>query len=124
VTHHLHHHWLQEGEHIQWHGIANRGADNTRQVGGILYLTDQRLFFEPHILERVTQEHEWQAPLTDVRLSLGDGLWNPHIPVIRDMALRYHLEVIQADGSFEDFWLTHLGEPLERIAHYDGQTST
>jgi hypothetical protein len=121
VTHHLHHHWLRDGEQIAWHGIANRGADNTRQVGGILYLTDQRLFFKPHILERVTQEPEWQTPLADVRMSLGPGSWDPHIPVIRDVALRYRLEVIAADGSVEDFFLTHLGEPLERIAHWEGQ---
>jgi len=123
VTHHIRHRWIREGEHILWHGVANRGADNTRQVGGTLYLTDQRLFFEPHILERVTQEEEWQASLADVRLTLGQGSWDPHIPVVRDIALRYHLEVIQADGSLEDFFLTHVGEPLEKVAHWEGQTA-
>jgi len=97
--------------------MANRGPDNTRQVGGTLYLTDQRLFFEPHILERVTQEAEWEVPLPDVRMNIGPGSWDPHVPVVRDIALRYHLEVIQADGSLEDFFLTHLGEALERLAH-------
>lgn len=124
MTHHLRHHWLGEGERILWHGVANRGADNTRQVGGILYLTDRRLFFEPHILERVTQEQEWQAPVADVRMSLGHGSWDPHIPILRDVALRYRLEVIEPDGSIEDFFLTHLGEPLEKITHWDEQTSS
>jgi hypothetical protein len=124
MSHHLRHHWLHEGEQILWHGMANRGADNTRQVGGILYLTGERLFFEPALLERFTEEQEWQAPLTEVRMSLGPGTWDPHIPVVRHIALRYHLEVIQPDDSVEDFWLTHLGEALERVARSDGQIPT
>jgi hypothetical protein len=120
---HLRHHWLRPGETILWHGMANRGADNTRQVGGNLYLTDQRLFFQPHLLERVTQEEVWQAPIADVRMNLGRGSWDPDVPVVREIALRYHLEVIQKDGSLEDFFLTHLGEPLERMAHWEEQSA-
>ena len=101
--------------------MANRGPDNTRQVGGTLYLTDERLFFEPHLLERVAQEQEWEAPVADVRMSIGQGSWSPHIPVVRDVALRYRLEVIEADGSLEEFFLTHLGDPLERLAHWEDQ---
>jgi len=123
VPHHLRHPWLDEGEQILWQGMANRGPDNTRQVGGTLYLTDRRLYFQPHLLERVTEEERWQAPRSDLRLSLGPGSWDPHLPVVRDIALRYHLEVIEADGSLEDFFLTHLGEPLERVARWHDQTA-
>lgn len=91
---------------------------------GFCTSADERLFFEPHILERITEEQEWQAPVADVGMSVGPGWWNPHIPVLRDMALRYHLEITQADGSLEDFFLTHLGEPLEQMTHSDGHTST
>jgi hypothetical protein len=114
----------QDGERVAWHSMANRGADNTCQVGEVLYLTDERLFFEPALLERATEEKEWQAPLADLSMTLGPRTWDSHIPVVRHIALRYHLQAIQADGSVEDFWITQLGEPLEQIAHWDAQSPT
>jgi hypothetical protein len=96
--------------------MANRGTGNMRPVGGTLFLTNQRLFFEPHVIERMTQEERWEAPRSNVRLRVGPGEWNPHVPILRDVALRYHLEVVQiSDGETEDFFVTHIGEPVEEL---------
>jgi hypothetical protein len=124
MPHHVRHPWLEEGEKILWDAIANRGPDDTRQVGGILYLTDRRLYFKPHILERFAEEPVWEAPVGRVRLSIGPGPWSPHVPVLRDIAARYHLEVTEGDGSVEDFWLPHLGEALERLADPEDRRAT
>jgi hypothetical protein len=94
-----------------------------RPVGGILYLTNRRLFFQPHILERVTEEPAWEVPIGKVNLYIEEGGWNPHIPVVRDIAIHYHLEVAQADGSVEDFFLTHLGDPIEQLAQWKGHSA-
>ncbi|MGB7051504.1 MAG: hypothetical protein WBG41_08050 [Acidimicrobiales bacterium] len=99
------------------------GSENARPVGGILYLTDRRLFFQPHILERVTEEPAWEVPIGNVHLYIEEGGWNPHLPVVRDIAIHYHLEVAETDGSVEDFYLTHLGEPLEQWAQCKGDAS-
>jgi hypothetical protein len=54
--------------------MANRGSENARPVGGILYLTDRRLFFQPHILERATEEPTWEVPIGKVhRIQKREG---------------------------------------------------
>jgi hypothetical protein len=123
MVHQFRHPWLEEGEEVHWHAMANRGSENTRPVGGILYLTDRRLFFQPHILERATEEHAWKVPIGEVQLYTEEGGWNPHLPVLNDIAIHYHLEAAQADGSVEDFFLTHLGEPLEQLTQWKGHAA-
>ena len=114
-------HGSKKARRFSGHAMANRGSENTRPVGGILYLTDRRLFFQPHILERATEEQAWEAPIGDVRLYTEEGGWDPHFPVVRDVAIHYHLEVVQADGSVEDFFLIHLGEPRRAIGAVEGK---
>ena len=29
MVHHFHHPWLEEGEKVLWHAMANRGSENT-----------------------------------------------------------------------------------------------
>lgn len=124
MPHHLRHRWLNPGENVLWHAMANRGPDNTRQVGGILYLTDQRLLFEPNVIERFTDERPWEIPVRQAEMTLGRGLWEPHLPVLRDIALRFHLRVKAPDGATEDFFVTHAGEPLERLARWEDGTQS
>lgn len=116
----MRHHWLHPGERVVWHALANRGADNTRQVGGRLYLTDRRLVFEPALLERVTQERPWEAPLAGLEVALGPGSWTTEAPVVREVALRHHLHVRRLDGAEEDFFLAHVGAELAALAARPG----
>jgi len=78
-------------------------------------------FFKAHI--EGTEEPAWEVPTGKVHLYTEEGGWNPHIPVVRDIAIHYHLEVAQADGSVENFFLTHLGEPLEQLAQWKGHAA-
>ncbi|MGO8872912.1 MAG: hypothetical protein ACLQPH_16210 [Acidimicrobiales bacterium] len=113
------HRWLRPAEHVVWHGLANRGPGDTRQVGGRLFVTDQRLVFEPIIMERFAQEQPWEGPVDQVELTIGPGSRDPHVPILRDIALRYEIIVTTPDGDEEHSFVTHVGEPLTRRAGGD-----
>ena len=57
---------LDDGESVIWSRRANHTV-GWRAVGGKLYLTDRRLLFRPHVLERsLFFGKEWSAPRTEV----------------------------------------------------------
>jgi hypothetical protein len=57
---------LEAGESVIWSRRANHTV-GWRAVGGKLYLTDRRLVFRPHVLERTLFfGKEWSAPRTEV----------------------------------------------------------
>jgi hypothetical protein len=96
--------------------MANRGREDTRPVGGRLFVTDQRLYFTPAPLERLAEERPWEAQLAGVRTSFSPGPWRPRFPPFRKISLRHAVRVELPDGRVEDFRLTRLGEPLVRLA--------
>lgn len=108
--------WLQQGETVCWRAMANHGRWNTRQVGGHLFVTDRRLVFRPIWIELVTDEMPWEAPLSEIALSVGPGQWAPRLRVLERFALRYNIQVLGADGSEEHFFVTHLGPQIVELA--------
>jgi hypothetical protein len=110
------HRWLRPGERILWHGMANRGREDTRPVGGRLFVTDQRLYFKPAPLERFAEEVPWEAPATGATTTFSAGPWRPRFPLFRKISLRHRVRVELPDGDAEDFRVTRLGEALVRLA--------
>lgn len=108
--------WRHPGEKVLWKALANRGPSDTRQVGGRLFVTDERLVFEPIVAERFAEARRWEASLDGLEVSMGPGSWRPRLPVLRPLALRYEVTVRTDDGREEHFFVTHVGEPLERLA--------
>lgn len=109
--------WLHPREAVEWRAVANHGPWNQRQVAGHLFVTDQRLVFRPLWIEIMTDETPWEAPLAEVVVSIGPGQWVPRLPLVRRLALRYDIQASMENGSEEHFFVTHLGEPIERLAH-------
>ncbi len=126
---HFRHRWLRPAEQVRWHGSANRGPGDTRQVGGHLFVTDQRLVFVPLLAERFAQEPGWEAPIDQIAVTIGEGAWSPQLPILRDIALRYEVTVTSADGTVatdaidEHFFLAHLAAPLVSLAANDRRTA-
>lgn len=57
---------IEPGETVVWTRLANHSL-GARAVGGKLYLTDRRLLFRPHILERhFYSGKEWSAPRSEL----------------------------------------------------------
>jgi hypothetical protein len=110
------HRWLRPGERILWRVMANRGAEGTRPVGGVLYVTDQRLYFQPSVFERFAEELPWESPVSSARATFAPGPWRPRSPVFRKISLRHRVRIELPDGSVEEFRVTRLGEPLVRLA--------
>lgn len=57
---------LLPGEQVIDSWRANHVQDPQRAVGGRLFLTNQRLVFEPHAIEVRMDGRPWQAPLAAV----------------------------------------------------------
>lgn len=108
--------WLQPGEAVQWRATSNHGPWNHRQVAGHVFVTDRRFVFRPLWIELITQEVPWEAPLSEVSVAIGPGQWVPRLRLLRFLALRYDIQVVTSDGAEEHFFVTHLGEPIERLA--------
>lgn len=58
---------LEPAEEVLWKRAANRTQSDRRAVGGCLYLTAARLYFEPNRLDAMTGGQRWSAPLAAVR---------------------------------------------------------
>ena len=112
----LRHRWLNRDERIRWHAAANRGPSDTRQVGGRLFITDRRLVFVPLLPEPFADARLWDAPIEDVRLTIGPGSWIPHFKVLEPIALRYEVSVYLSNAREEHFFLRHVGMLLEQLA--------
>lgn len=108
--------WLAEvdalsGEQVGWDCLANRQQDGWRAVGGKLYLTNQRIIFCPHFLERVLGGKKWSTPLddiTDATTEAPDGE-----PL--SGGLRPRLALLLQDGSRELFVVNNLNETVPRL---------
>lgn len=110
------HRWLRPDERILWRVMANRGPDNTRPVGGVFYVTDQRLYFQPSAFERFAEQLPWEAPVTSARATFSPGPWRPRSPLFRKISLRHRVRIETPDGGNEEFRVPRLGEPLVRLA--------
>jgi hypothetical protein len=57
---------LKPGEMIRWQSFASRAASRWRTSGGKLFVTDQRVFFQPTRIDAVISGKPWECPLTAV----------------------------------------------------------
>ncbi len=57
----------EAGERTLWSCIANREQDGGRQVGGRLYLTNCRFYFQPHRIDARTGGEVWSTPLSELQ---------------------------------------------------------
>jgi hypothetical protein len=58
---------LEPGEELWWEANATRKQGHGRAVGGRLFLTNRRLFFEPSRFDRMFSGTAWSAPLSHIR---------------------------------------------------------
>jgi hypothetical protein len=83
---------LHPGEQVLETFRANR-SQGWRAVGGRLVLTDRRLVFVPHAVERATGGKVWEQPLTSMTtVSLAARGWGP-----LDGSLRRRVMVASGD---------------------------
>lgn len=57
---------LAASETITWQRSANRTQSANRAVGGRLYLTGERLLFEPNHIDALTGGRSWNSALADM----------------------------------------------------------
>ena len=94
-----------------WNCGANRQQGGIRQVGGRLFLSDQRLVFQPTRLDSVTRGKRWavsRGQVAELSVSARQAGLNP-------AGLRNRLRVSQIDGEVDVFVVNHLDAVLARL---------
>jgi hypothetical protein len=94
-----------------WQCAANRAQGGIRQVGGRLFLSEQRLLFQPNRFDAATRGDGWAVSRDQVselsvcarQLSLNPAYW------------RNRLRVSQLDGRVDVFVVNHLDAVLARL---------
>jgi hypothetical protein len=105
---------LEPGETEVWRKRANR-TQGWRALGGRIVLTDRRLLFEPHALDRNTGGRGLALPLAEIRgVSVAPRTWHP-----LNGGMRKRLAVETADGT-ELFVVNGVDEVARRVADAAG----
>jgi hypothetical protein len=99
------------GETVVWSAKANR-AQGRRVVGGRLYLTDERLLFNPHVVDAVTGGRRWAVDLRDIA-AVGT----------RPGKLRDRLRIELRDGRAEHFLVNGLDDVVARLHRATASTA-
>jgi hypothetical protein len=99
---------LAQSETISWNQAANRTQSSGRAVGGRLFLTQQRLVFEPGRFDAAFGGAAWQAPLIAIR---AVGSQAPGGQTFGG-GLRTRLRLDLADGGVELFVVNHLDDVI------------
>lgn len=101
---------LAGGERVVWKQNANR-TQGGRAVGGRLYMTDSRLFFQPNRIHAATKGQLWSAPLAAIESVSTDapdgGLFTG--------GLRTRLQIVASSGDSELFVVNHVGDTVQAI---------
>ncbi len=104
---------LLPGEQVVWRRSVNREQGWLRQVGGKLFVTDQRLLFMPNRFDDATGGEEWGCPLGDIT-AVGVEPRRPAMPFLgRSAALRRRLRVDLRSGDREIFVVNRVTEAAE-----------
>ena len=94
---------------------AGRQQTATRQVGGRLTLTNQRLVFVPNRFDALTGGRRWSVFLTQVR-EVGDIPRAMTVPMGgRAAQYRRRLRIEQTTGVVDAFVVNHLNDVIDRI---------
>ena len=107
---------LSQSETVVWNRAANRTQSRGRAVGGRLYLTQERLVFEPNRLDALTGGAGWQTPLGRIA---GVGSQAPDGNAFSG-GMRTRLRLDLADGSVELFVVNHLDDVVRTIRQATG----
>ena len=98
---------LQADEVARWQTAANRTQGN-RSVGGRLFLTNQRVLFEPNRVDSITGGQRWSVDLTEVHeVGVEKRGMNPV-----SGALRKRLR-LKCTGTTELFVVNHVDEVID-----------
>ena len=87
---------LEPGEQVRETWLANHTQHAQRATGGRLYLTDRRLVFEPHAVDRALDGKVWSVPL---RIVTGVDRSERDLSHFFGGGLRRRLRVRLDDGS-------------------------
>lgn len=97
---------LTAPESVTWQHLANRTQSANRAVGGRLYLTGERLLFEPTHIDALTGGRAWQAPLSAIATISTQAATGG----VFSGGLRTRLRIDLRDGSTELFVVNKVDE--------------
>ena len=107
-----------DGEASVWSAMANREEAGGRQVGGRLYLTNHRLFFQPNRFDARTGARPWWTLRGNVvrvaDLPAGvvvDGRESP-------VQLRRRLYIQSTENQQDVFTVNHVAEKVAELSGY------
>lgn len=101
---------LSGAEQATWKSAANR-AQRGRSVGGRLYLTNERLIFEPNRLDAATKGRPWSTLLDAIQCVATES---PDGNVVSG-GLRTRLRLDLVDGTTELFVVNDLESVVQTI---------
>jgi hypothetical protein len=90
---------LQPFEKSQFRNVANR-ATPWRAVGGLLFVTKQRVVFKPHRVDALFKAKPWSRPRADV-MAVNVESGAPHLSV-QNWGSRLRFELVW--GILSCFW--------------------
>lgn len=94
---------LQRGESVLVCFAANRQQTALRQTGGKLFLTQQRLIFEPTNVDRLTGGYRWSVPRSEIAEVAAEAA-QPSLPLLGLAARnRRRLRITLRNGDVELF---------------------
>ena len=109
----------RRASHVKASGSARRGSglegnanrvQGRRALGGRLYLTNERLLFNPHLFDAMTGRRAWAVDLSDVTV-IGKEERDPR----RLSKLRPVLRIETSAGERELFVINRLEEVTARL---------
>jgi len=104
---------IEPGESVLWEKKANR-TQGARAVGGKLVLTDRRLLFAPHAVDRATGGTAWITPLADVD-EAGQAPRDVSLGSMFSGGLAKRLRVTTSGGDEEFFVVRNVAEVAAQI---------
>ena len=107
---------LLPNEHIRWKRAANREQGGWRAVGGMLYLTNMRLCFEPNAVDRRLYGMSWTSPLN--RIVSVDPIARSSNPItaIFSGGIRRRLQITLSDNTTERFVVNNVEDVVALLA--------
>jgi len=112
-------HELRAGEELLWEGKGMQVSPTGSMVGGKLFLTDQRLLFSPHLVERLFLSDKAAFELSDIRsvAAGGDAFEGEGEPV----GPLKHLFVIDLPGGEDERFAVTDEEAIDRLRDLVGR---
>lgn len=102
---------LFSGESVRWSAPATREQSRVRGVSGKLFLTGDRLLFQPNRVERVIGAEPWACWLAHM-VAVGR---EPRGANPLSGSLRTRLRIEAMNGQVNRFTVSHLDDVIDRI---------